>query len=138
MADPISITGLRKFSRDLKKLDSDLPKALRLALNEAADVVVSDARPRVPSRSGRAKRSIKARSTRTAVRVSGGGSRAPYYPWLDFGGRVGPGGSIRRPFIKDGRYIYRAYFDASVRDEFTRVLEKSLIKVAASAGIEVT
>lgn len=136
-ADPISITGLRKFSRDLKKLDNDLPKALRVALNEAADVVVSDARPRVPRRSGRAQRSIKAKSTRTKVRVSGGGSKAPYYPWLDFGGRVGPAGSIERPFIKDGRYIYRAYFDASVRNRFSEVLEKSLIKVAESAGVEV-
>lgn len=136
-ADPISITGLRKFSRDLKKIDNDLPKTLRVALNEAADVVVSDARPRVPRRSGRAQRSIKARSTRTAVRVSGGGSRAPYYPWLDFGGRVGKARSIRRPFLKDGRFIYRAYFDAAVRDRFSTVLEKSLIKVAESAGVEV-
>lgn len=137
MAEAISIDGLRKFSRDLKKLDNELPKALRIALNEATEVIVSDARPRVPSRSGRAKGSIKAQSTRTAARVSGGGSRAPYYPWLDFGGRVGKSRSVQRPFIKDGRYIYRAYFDNVVRDRFSEVLSKSLIKVAESAGIEV-
>lgn len=137
VADPISVTGLRKFSRDLKKIDNDLPKALRVALNEAADVVVDHARPDVPRRSGRAQRSIKAKSTRTAVRVSGGGSKAPYYPWLDFGGRVGKDRSIRRPFLKDGRYIYRAYADASTRDRFSEVLEKSLVKVAESAGVEV-
>lgn len=135
--DPISVRGLTKFSKDLKKLDNDLPKALRVALNEAGDVIVSDARPGVPRKSGKAQRSIKAKSTRKAVRVSGGGSRAPYYPWLDFGGRVGKDRSIRRPFLKDGRYIYRAYFDASTRDRFAEVLEKSLLKIAASAGVEV-
>lgn len=137
MADPIKIEGLRKFSRDLKTLDKELPKALRLALNEAAGVIVSDAKPRIPSRSGKARRSVVAQSTRTESRVSGGGNRAPYYPWLDFGGRVGRGRSVRRPFLKEGRYIYRAYFDAAVRDEFVQVMEKSLIKVADSAGIEV-
>lgn len=137
MADPIKIEGLRKFSRDLKTLDKELPKALRLALNEAAGVIVSDAKPRIPSRSGKARRSVVAQSTRTESRVSGGGNRAPYYPFLDFGGRVGRNKSVRRPFLKEGRYIYRAYFDAAVRDEFVQVMEKSLIKVADSAGIEV-
>lgn len=135
MPEPIRVQGLAEFSRNLKKLDSDLPKALRIALNDAADVVVGEARPRVPRRSGRAAASIKARSTRTAARVQEGGRRAEYMPWLDFGGRVGRNRSVRRPFIKEGRYIYRAYFDNSSR--FQAVLEQALIDVARSAGIEV-
>ena len=135
MADAIRIDGLAKFSRDLKKLDADLPKALRIALNEAAQVVVDYAVPRIPKRSGRAARSVKARSTRTAVRVVGGGRSAPYYPWLDFGGRVGRNRSVARPFYSDGRYIYDGYFKK--RDEFGEVLTRALLGVAAQAGVVV-
>ncbi len=137
MTEAIKIDGLKKFSKNLKRLDSDLPKALRLALNEAANVIVDDAKPRVPSRSGKAKRSVKAQSTRTKARVSGGGGRALYYPFLDFGGRVGRKRSVHRPFKKKGRYIYRAYFDARDSGEFQDALTENLIRVASSAGIEV-
>lgn len=136
MTDAIRIEGLREFQRNLRALDSDLPKALRLALNDAANVIVDDARPRVPSRSGRARRSVKARSTRTMSRVAGGGNRAPYYPWLDFGGKVGRNDSVRRPFLEKGRYIYNAYFRH--RGEFVDHLRNSLIDVARQAGVDVT
>lgn len=135
MAEPIQIRGLKEFSRNLRKLDRELPKGLRIALNEAAQVVVDYAVPRIPRRSGRAARSVKARSTRTAVRVSGGGNRVPYYPWLDFGGRVGRKRSVNRPFKKDGRYIYAGFH--AKRKEFATVLERALLKVAESAGVEV-
>lgn len=134
-ADPIKVKGLAEFQRNLKTLDSGLPKALRMALNTAADVVVSEARVGIPTRSGRAKASVKARSTRTAARVVGGSNRVPYYPWLDFGGRVGRNKSVRRPFLKDGRYIYDAYFRNSRK--FAGVLEEQLIDVARQAGVEI-
>jgi hypothetical protein len=135
MAEPIRIDGLAQFSRNLRKLDAELPKGLRVALNEAADVVIGYAKPRIPRRTGKAQASLKARSTRTAVRVQGGGPRVPYYPWLDFGGRVGRSRSIRRPFLKDGRYLYAAYFQN--RSQFEDVLTRALINVAKSAGVEV-
>lgn len=135
MTDAIKIDGLSKFQRDLKKIDSDLPKALRIALNQAADVVVGYARPRVPKKTGRAGASIKARSTRTQVRVSEGGNRAPHMPWLDFGGAVGRRRSVRRAFLKEGRFIYKAYFDNQA--EFVEILENSLLDVVKQAGIEV-
>ena len=137
MADAIKIDGLAQFSRNLKKLDNDLPKALRIALNEAADVVVSAALPRIPRRTGRAANSVKARSTRTLARVVGGGNRAPYYPWLDFGGRVGRKKSVKRPFFKDGRYLYVEYFAKRDSGEFERVLLQSLLKIADDAGVQV-
>jgi len=135
MTDPIKIDGLADFSKNLKTLDRDLPKALRMAFNQAADVVVVDARQHIPSKSGKAKGSVKARSTQTASRVVGGSARVPYYPWLDFGGRVGKGGSIRRPFLKEGRYIYNAYFRNKPR--YAEMVESALIDVARQAGIEV-
>lgn len=135
MADAIAIDGLSQFVRNLKALDREVPKALRLAFNAAADVVVQDARASVPSRSGKARGSVKARSTQTASRVVGGGNRAPYYPWLDFGGRVGRNRSIKRPFLKEGRYIYRAYF--ANRAKYVELLEDALVDAAHRVGIEV-
>jgi hypothetical protein len=137
MPDAIKIDGLAEFQRNLKKLDKDLPKAVRVALNEAADLVVDYARPRIPKRSGRAARSVRSRSTRTEARVTGGGNRAPYYPWLDFGGRVGKGKSVKRTFHPDGRYIYDGYFKKRDSGEFGDVLTKALLGVAKQAGVVV-
>jgi len=135
MADAIAITGLNQFVRNLKSLDREVPKALRVAFNAAADVVVQDARAGVPSRSGKARGSVQARSTQTASRVVGGGNRAPYYPWLDFGGKVGRKRSVNRPFIKYGRYIYNSWFDNQPR--YVKLLEAALLDAAMSAGVEV-
>src|SRR3546814_5568401 len=51
--EAIRITGLREFQRNLKRLDSELPKALRMAFNTAADVVADDARQEIGRASGR-------------------------------------------------------------------------------------
>lgn len=134
--EPIRIDGLKEFTKNLKALDDDLPKAVRLAGNEAAGLVVDWARPRVPKRSGRAARTVKARSTRTQARVSGGSRRVPYYPWLDFGGRVGRSRSVRRPFIREGRYIYAGFMRQ--KDEVYDAYVRALVNVARSAGVEVS
>ena len=137
MTEAIRVEGLNEFVKNLKTLDRNLPKAVRVAFNEAADVVVQDARPRVPKRSGRARRSVRVASTQTKARVRGGGSKAPYYPWLDFGGRVGRNKSVKRAFLKDGRFIYKSYFDKKASGEFEKVMTKALLKVVESAGIAV-
>lgn len=132
----IRVTGLKEFNRSLRALDRDLPRGLRLAGNRAAEIVVREAKPRVPRLTGRAAGSLKAASTRTAARVQGGGKRVAYYGWLDFGGRVGRNNSVRRPFLKEGRYIWRAFADrrADVQDE----LRDALVDVARSAGLGVS
>jgi hypothetical protein len=135
MADPIKIKGLREFQGNLRKMDRDLPKLLRLALNDAADVVVDAALPRIPRRTGRAAASLKAKSTQRVSRVAGGSTRAPYYAWLDFGGRVGRRQHTVRYFLKRGRYLYPAY-DRS-HDEVATVLKRRLIELATGAGLQV-
>jgi len=102
-------------------------------MNKAADVVIDHAVPLVPRRTGRAASSLRARSTRTQSRVAGGSARAPYYPWLDFGGRVGRRHAVRRPFLKDGRYLYKSFFDH--RDEFEEVLESELQDIVRRSGL---
>jgi hypothetical protein len=136
MADAIKIDGLAEFSRNLRKLDSDLPKALRVGLNDAVNIVVNYARPRIPTRTGTARKSLRANSTRTEARIAAGGRRAPYFPWLDFGGK-GPGNRpAKRPFYKDGRYLWKGYIVK--RDELNAGLVRALVGVAEQAGIEVT
>lgn len=133
VADPIKVQGLAEFTRNLRTLDRELPKALRVAFNDAANVVVNDARPRIPSRSGKARASVRAKSTPTASRVSAGGKRVAYFAWLDYGGRRrGAGG---RPYLKEGRYIYAAYYRN--KEKYAVFVERALIDVARQAGIEV-
>lgn len=133
--EPIKIDGLAQFSRNLRKLDNDLPKALRIAHNEAGELIVNYARPRVPKDSGKAAGTVKAKSTRTEGRVTGGSARYPYYAWLDFGGRVGKNKSVSRPFYKSGRYLYAGL--SSQFGDIMKVLNNALIDVAKSAGVEV-
>lgn len=135
MTEAIKIDGLAQFVRNLKKLDADLPKALRVGFNDAAQIIIDYAKPKVPHRSGKAARTIKARSTSSSVRVSEGGKSAPYMPWLDFGGRVGRHKSIRRPFFKEGRFLY-AGLNANY-DKVHDAVEAALLDAARSAGVEV-
>ncbi len=134
--EPIRIEGLAQFNRALRRLDADAPKGLRLAHNEAANIVVDAARPMIPRRSGRAQAAIKARSTRTATRVTAGSNRAAYVPWLDYGGegRV-KGRPPKRDFKKGGRYVYPAFH--ANRGKVQKALERGLLQVVASAGLVV-
>lgn len=132
----VSVEGLSQFGRSLRKLDADLPKGLRIALNGTADALIGWTRPKIPSRTGAARASLKAKSTRTAVRIGVGGRRAPYYPWLDFGGATGIRRSVQRRFYSEGRYLYPTL--AEHRPDFTRILESALTGVAERAGLDVT
>ncbi|WP_030488195.1 HK97 gp10 family phage protein [Micromonospora chokoriensis] len=136
MTEPIRVEGLAEFNRALKKLDANAPKGLRLAHNEAAQIVVDAARPLMPSRTGRARAAIKTRSTRTATRVSAGSARAPYVPWLDYGGEGRrKGRPSHREFKKGGRYVYPAFH--RTRGDVQDALESALLKVVRDAGLEV-
>jgi hypothetical protein len=131
--DPVRVEGLAQLNRSLRQLNADAPKALRLAANEAAMIVVDAARIGVPRRTGRAASSVRAVSTRTAARVTSGGKRARYFPWLDYGGRVGRKNSVKRPFIGDGRYVYPAFY--ANRARFETVLSEALQRVIDDSGL---
>lgn len=135
MPDTIAVKGLREFQRGLKKLDSDLPKALRVALNGASDLIIAKATPLIPRRTGRAVGSLKARSTQKAVRIGVGGNRAPYYPWLDFGGHVGQHGATARPFLKKGRYLYPTL--EKNRPEVIDLMQGAIVALAKDSGLDV-
>jgi hypothetical protein len=136
IVDVVQVTGLAQFRRGLRELDRAAPRALRVAGNEAAQLVVDTARPMVPRRSGKAAASIKTRSSQSVVRVVSGGARAPYMPWLDYGGKVGVNDTASRPFMPDGRYVYPAF--RRVRSQFETVLQTALQRIADESGVELS
>ena len=131
----VSVTGLAEFNRGLRKLDKEAPKGLRLALNQVTNMLIDKTRPKVPKQTGAAANSLMARSTRTSARVSVGGRKAPYYPWLDFGGRTGRNRSVVRPFYSEGRYLYPTLRE--IRPQIEAALESKLRDVARNSGLEV-
>ena len=135
LIDPIRVEGLAELRRSLRQVDSTLARALRLAGNKAAKLVVDEAVPTVPRRSGKAAGSMRTRSSQTETRVVSGGNRAPYMPWLDYGGNVGKDNTAHREFIRSGRYVYPAF--ERVRDEVERTLRIELRTLAESAGLTV-
>lgn len=137
MTDRIRVEGLREFQKALRQMDSGLPRRLRLVLNEAGQLIVDYDRAHMPRDSGRAVASVKMRSTQRLAQLAIGGSRAPYTPWLDFGGEgKRRGRPAARPFIKEGRYTY---VGLRVRNnEITQVMTDGLAALAREAGLEVT
>lgn len=134
--DPLKISGLREFQAALKSMDGESQKKLRLVLNQAAEIVATGARRRMPSRTGRARASVKASSSQREARVKGGGAKAPYYPWLDFGGAVGREKSVKRRYYPDGRFIFPAY--SAQQDNIAKLLEARLVELAKESGLDVT
>jgi hypothetical protein len=131
----VAVQGLRDLNSALRRLDKDAPKALRLALNGVADILIGEVKPQIPRRTGRAAASIKAASSRTEVRIRVGGTKAPYYPWLDFGGRVGKNKSVTRRFYREGRYLFPTL--RKERAKLEGALRRSLATVASDAGLDV-
>lgn len=132
--DAIRIEGLRDLQKALRDLDGESQKMLRVVLNQAAETVIGGARRRVPNDTGVARASLKPRSGQREATVVGGGRKAPYYPWLDFGGNLPRGGS--RPFVKDGRYLYPSW--SANRDSILVALAESLAEMVEDAGLEIS
>jgi hypothetical protein len=149
--DAIKIAGLKELQGALKRIDGESQKMLRVVFNDAVEIVAADARRGVPTRSGKARASVKAQSGQREARVIGGSKKVPYYPWLDFGGTVGKGrtgrggvasaagrsdagtaGMVKRKFIADGRYLYPAY--RRNRDEVFQAMIDGLKQLLARVG----
>lgn len=122
----VEVRGIVELRKALRDIDKDLAKELGAGLAEAARIVADEARAHVPVRTGRAAASIKVRKQQTGAALAVGGAKAGYYPWLDFGGKVGRRHSVRRPVIPGGRYIYPALRrkDAEVKAKVDEVLER--------------
>ena len=130
----IQVTGLKDLRKALRDVAKDAPKELSAGLAEASEIVASAARPKVPARTGRAAASIKVRKQSTGAALAVGGARAGYFPWLDFGGRTGKHKSVRRPFLREGRYIYPTLRDK--RPDVNAKVDEVLARLAVRAGFD--
>lgn len=118
----VIVGGLRDLNKALKAADLDAVDAMKAALKAIAEGVAVDVRSRVPHASGRAAASYKPRGGVKGAAIAYGGGKAPYAPWLDFGGRVGKARSVKRPIVKGGRYLYPAIAD-NMEDVQAKVAE---------------
>jgi hypothetical protein len=132
----VEVNGLRDLRNALRAVEDATPGALRDGLADLAGLVAEDARNRVPVRTGKARASIVVRRQTAGAAIATGGSRAEYEPWLDFGGRVGRGRSVVRPFLKTGRYVYPALADK--RAVINQRLDRLLADLAGQAGFDTT
>lgn len=128
----VRVDGLDDLRRGLRKVDKGLSRGLGQAGKNAAKIVADAARGEVPQRSGSAAQSVRALADRGGGAVKAGGPKAPYYPWLDFGGRVGRQKATVRPFRKSGRYIFPAL--EKHRDDVVREFERLVAAVIRDAG----
>lgn len=139
----VKVSGLREVVAAMKQADADIPKRLREYLLPIARMVASGASAKVERDTGAAAGSLTARAGQRGASVAFGGSSAPHYPWLDFGGSVGRGhrpgvpwsGSVRRDFIKGGRYVYPTIEEH--REEIGEAVLDAVARAATDAGLEV-
>jgi hypothetical protein len=140
-ATGIEIDGHVQLSRALKKLEPELAATLKEELKAVAELVATDARQRVPEKSGRARGSIRAGADNKGPYVAGGKKAVPYYGWLDFGSRKPVKGHPRSygPWFKSGpgpargRFIYAAV-DAN-EDEIYEAAVAAFMKARDAAGL---
>ena len=119
----VYVSNLAEVRKYLRKIHPDLVPILRDDLKTA---IIQNTLPailrKIPSKSNRARFTVKARSGGNTLYVLAGGnsSAAPYFGWLDFGGTLknrGPGRNqtIVRPIIKRGRYVYPGILETQNR-----------------------
>jgi len=132
----LKVDGIRDLQKALRQIDRAMAKELAAGLAEAADIVAGAARRKVPVRTGRAAASIKTRKSQRTAALAVGGNKAPYYGWLDFGGHVGRAKSVKRPFLRTGRYIYPTLADKA--DEVRAKVDEVMARLATDAGFGTT
>ena len=156
------LASLRKVAPDARReLSASLKTIGKMVSTEAAAAM-----PRKTGKARRSvKVKVVTRRGFEGVQISEGGAIAPYAPWLDFGGTVGRGrrttarvtvargssgrvsvrrqilgsqgsGSVVRPFFKEGRYLYPAYYRRY--DDMVAATLEAVRKAATAAGLEVS
>lgn len=143
----VEVRGIKELNKAFRQVDSELPKELRAAFLVIAQRVVGTAQQRMPHKTGRAQLSVKPRASQRGAAIAFGGSKAPYMPWLDFGGSVGRGhvpgqawsGSIKRDWrgvpTGSGRFVYPAI--SQEREATAEAALDAVEGAAEKAGFEV-
>lgn len=102
----VDVRGLREFRTALRRTDGALPREMRKGFNQVGKIIVADAKPRTPRRSGTLARSMRAQSTQTEGRVVLGNDKTPYVNAVYWGtgprrGKKGPHNIPRRAVMHE-------------------------------------
>lgn len=103
----IQIGGAKELRTLLRQLgDKDLKTALRDANKTVSQIVVDEALPNVPVRSGKLRAAVKPLATLTTAYGKAGSASVPYAAAVHWGtgpraGKRGPHNIARRPFLAD-------------------------------------
>lgn len=124
-APHIEVTGAKELRRALKHMDADVRDLTRIN-KAAAEMVASAARERAPVRSGRLRKSISARATKTAGRVQAGSRLVVYAGPIHFG--------WHRRHIVPQPFIYDALDER--RTEVVELYEKRVAELVLRVGRE--
>lgn len=83
----IAVDGLKDLLADLRRFQEvETLNAIKAANKQAAEMVAEEGRVRVPRRTGRLAKSIKAQATQSSASVkAGSGKRVPYAGVIHFG-----------------------------------------------------
>lgn len=138
----VEVRNLREITAAFKAADGGVPGRLKEHLLPVAQDIARKVAQRVPHDSGAAAGTVTARTGQKGAGIAFGGARAPYFPWLDFGGSVGRGhkpgkpwsGSVVRPAIQGGRYAFPTIEDN--RDLIERAALDAVVHAATAAGFE--
>lgn len=103
--------------------------ALASLYSELAQGLARAVGPLFPSLTGAAQRGVRASGDSVIY-------EQPYMDWLDFGGRVGIHGSVERPVLQTGRYLYPTL--SRLKGEDMDAAQKALDALANQHGLEVS
>lgn len=118
----VKARGLDGFQADLEVAENAFVSGVRDLMSELASDVGSDARRRAfPDKlTGASAGSIRAQGP--VVRAGDG---VPWYGFADFGGTAGVKRSIKRRYIKGGRWLFPAVKNAGVGKRAEAMVEKA-------------
>jgi hypothetical protein len=131
----VRIKGLPELRRAFLQVEGGEKGALKSAFLPIAGRIAGSVSGKVPKLTGLAAASVKARATDRGASIAVGGQAVPYYPWLDFGGSVGRGDRIKRPYLPEGRYLYPTI--RAARPEIEDAAGDAILGLAKRAGFEV-
>ncbi len=134
----IRLEGADELRRVLKSIgDTGLLNALATANENAAEIVVDDANPQVPMRTGALKNSMRASGTSRSGRAIAGSSAIPYAAAIHWGrkrGNVGrpPGNRmgrnpiVRRAFLWDAAQRTVPRIEPEYRNEIMQIIDRAM------------
>lgn len=135
--DPVRITGVVELQRALKALGNGAQTELRTVFAESASHIVAGATRRAPKDTGQLiAKGVRSKAEQRGASIVLGGKRVPYGPWLEFGGSVGIGNSVKRPFVKGGRFLFPAI--AAGREDLIEAIAAGITDLAQRHGLDAT